>query len=427
MKVIRLVLLCTLIIATQKFNYSQNARVIDQQTKAKTIEKLADMLEDYVYPEIGEKVIHHLHLKLKDGNYDTIDSFENFGRTITKDMFSISNDKHLLIRYDPEYVKELINQTDLIKSKDFIDQQKKASSQRNFGFKEVRVLPSNIGYIRFNEFEKIEFAAQKAHSVIAFVAETDALIIDLRNNNGGWGSMVQLLCSYFFDFQDELNNQVLFEKQITYQQELRQYRVLPDLPGKRILNIPIYILTSKQTYSAAEAFTSVLQQRKRAIIVGEQTRGGAHSTRGPEILTSNYIVKMPVARVQNAITKNNWEGTGLKPDILVAKKDAVQTALINILNPQIVRLSEDGLNKLGYSFLNENMVDIAIYIFKKNTEKYPSSSNCEDSLAEAYMTNNQIDLAIHHYEKCLTLNPTNTNAKAMINKMREKLNLKKKV
>jgi len=332
MKTITVVLTYIIYLITNGSAVSQSKVELNQQIRTETIVKLSVMLKDYVYPELGIKVSNRLTKNLNEGKYDDITDFNMFAKLVTNEMFELTNDKHLLIRYDPEDVNE-IKKSEAISGKERVEyfyRQKENSGKRNYGFKEVKILPGNVGYLKFNEFERAEFASKTAHAAMEFISNTDAIIIDLRNNNGGWGSMVQLLLSYFIDFQDEKNNILLFEKILPYKNEVIQYRTLPDLPGKRMIQTPLYILTSGDTYSAAEAFADVLQKRNRATIIGETTRGGAHSTRGPEMLTDYYIVKMPVSEVINSQTKKNWEGTGIEPDIKTDRKHALDTALIKI-------------------------------------------------------------------------------------------------
>jgi C-terminal processing protease CtpA/Prc len=396
---------------------SQTNSDLNQQIKKETIDKLSIMLKDYIYPEVGLKVSTELNKNIKDGKYNRIKNFREFGQVVTKDMFKISNDKHLLIRYEPEDVNE-IKQGEALSGKEkdeYTNQQKEKSAKRNFGFKEVKILPGNIGYLKLNEFERANFASGTAYAAMEFISNSDAIIIDLRNNNGGWGSMVQTLCSYFFSADKKIQ---LFETHYQYKNEIIQSHTLPYLPGKRMPEIPLYILTGKRTYSAAENFTDILQKRNRATIIGEITRGGANSTRGPEVLNNYYIVKMPVGETINSITKKNWEGVGVKPDIPIESKLAFNRAIKIILSNQIKQNSNEGyVNSIGYSLLNENMFELAIFVFKENVKNHDKSANCYDSLGEAYMLNSEYKLAVKNYKRSLELDPNNENAKQMIKRI----------
>ena len=88
-------------------------------------------------------------------------------------------------------------------------------------------------------------------------------------------------------------------------------------------------------------------------------------------------------------------------------------------NPQSYMVQESTINSFGYQQLGQKKYDIAILIFKINTELYPSSANTFDSLGEAYMVKGDTLNAIKYYNKSLELNPNNNNAKEMIDKMND--------
>ncbi|MBC7788868.1 MAG: S41 family peptidase, partial [Anaerolineae bacterium] len=89
---------------------------------------------------------------------------------------------------------------------------------------------------------------------------------------------------------------------------------------------PVYLLTSKSTFSAAEGFAYDLQALGRAIIVGEPTGGGAHPYENVK-LDEHYVLGLPVSRSVNPITGRNWQGTGVRPDVAVPADSAYTVAL----------------------------------------------------------------------------------------------------
>jgi CubicO group peptidase (beta-lactamase class C family) len=88
-------------------------------------------------------------------------------------------------------------------------------------------------------------------------------------------------------------------------------------------------------------------------------------------------------------------------------------------NPSDTYVSENRFNRLGYFFMGQNKLEEAIVIFKLNTEFYPESGNCFDSLAEAYMNSGNNELAIFNYERAIELNPNNQNAISKLKKLYE--------
>jgi len=401
---------------------------VTREIRRNTIERLSERLEDYVFPETGEKVKIQLRKNLETGRYDGITDFGGFAKAVNEDMFSVSNDKHLIIRYAPGEIsdmKKIIALTAREKVEDH-NRGKRASAKNNHGFAETKIFPGNIGYLKMNEFEKSAYSIETAAAAMMFVANSDVLIIDLRTNNGGWPSGTQTMLSYFFEYEDLTNNTILFEQWKTCTDEVIQYRLLPFVTGKRIVEQPVYILTSARTYSAAETFTDVLQKRGRATVIGEKTRGGANSTRGPEVLTDYFIVKMPVSRTINPVTGKNWEGTGVEPDIKIERSKAMDKAVQLALSWIIERNPGEGfLNGIGYAYINEGMIETAVQIFMMMVEKYPASANAYDSLGEAYMRSGDHDAAINNYRRSLELDPDNDNAVTMIEKIQKNQSIDK--
>jgi C-terminal processing protease CtpA/Prc len=144
------------------------------------------------------------------------------------------------------------------------------------------------------------------------------LIIDLRNCEGGSPDMVMLLLSCFMPAEPVLVSTVYFRPTSS----TRQYWTLPYLPIPRYTNKPVYILTSKRVFSAAEGFCEHMQRLRHAIVVGEPTRGGAHMSRW-ENVDPNFAVSVPIARH----LEHDWEGIGIQPDVAVSEPDALKTAL----------------------------------------------------------------------------------------------------
>ena len=166
----------------------------------------------------------------------------------------------------------------------------------------------------------ISYPTPTAVAAMNFLAHADAIIIDLRENGGGDPKMIALVSTYLFSKPTHLND--LWERKSNTTQ---QYWTLPYVPGDRLDGKPAYVLTSKRTFSGAEEFSYNLKNLKRATIVGETTGGGAHPVRGQRI-DDHFIIGVPFARAINPISKTNWEGTGVEPDVKVPAAEALATA-----------------------------------------------------------------------------------------------------
>lgn len=83
-------------------------------------------------------------------------------------------------------------------------------------------------------------------------------------------------------------------------------------------------------------------------------------------------------------------------------------------NPEDYNINESSINGLAYTYLRDDQKNIAVEVFKLNSEVFPNSFNAFDSLAEGYFSIGQFGLSKANYQKSLALNPDNTNARDMI-------------
>jgi C-terminal processing protease CtpA/Prc len=184
----------------------------------------------------------------------------------------------------------------------------------------VEILPGNVGYVKLDGFAPVNLCASTVVAAMNFVANVDAIIFDLRDNGGGDPLMVSYVSSYLFDQPTHLNDIWTRATDST-----RQFWTDAQVSGKRLGTQPAFVLTSSRTFSGGEGFAYGLKTQKRATIIGETTGGGAHPVRGEKI-DDRFVINVPYARAINPITKTNWEGTGVEPDVKVAAADALTTA-----------------------------------------------------------------------------------------------------
>jgi len=398
---------------------AQLSNKLNSSLRFETIKQLSVMINDlYVNPDMATKMANQLTINLQNGKYDTIDNFGQFGRVLTDDLFQIAHDRHLRIYYDPTRVSTLK------KLEKFSEEEKRQvwlkdnedKSKTNFGFKEIKILPGNIGYLCLTTMEKVDIAGETASAAMNFLSNSDFIIIDLRNNNGGWSSIVQYLASFFYKESDDI---LFFQQHYRKNNEVVQFRSLPYIQGKRMEKTPLYILISKNTISAAENFAYSLQKLGRAVVVGEKSSFGAHGTGGPRIMNDYYMIQLPISENINPITKTNWEESGVDPDIHTESKDALNKSIEIILDKIFEKNNDEQfINTLGYSLVQDGKIELAIYTFLKNTNLYPQSANAYDSLGEAYMKAGNKELAIENYEKSLKLNPNNPSGKDALNQLK---------
>lgn len=297
--------------------------VLSKNEKKEVVASVGRLLEDiYVFPEIGKKMNALLNKNLELGKYDSITDPNVFSQTLTEHLFTISNDKHLGVTLIPE-LKEMSSKTF---ATDDMEQAMKERLDKlggnNYGFKEFKILEGNIGYLDLRIFHYPKWAKKAAVEAMSFFSEANALIIDLRNNGGGSGEMVRFISSYLFEGTPIHLNSFYSRRGNSFSESW----TLSSVPGKQLPDIDVYILTSNRTFSAAEEFTYNLKHLKRATIIGEKTRGGAHPV-SPQKATNRFEVWIPWGRSINPITKTNWEAVGVIPDINIESDKALAKAL----------------------------------------------------------------------------------------------------
>jgi len=272
----------------------------------------------YIFSEKANLISVYLHSQLKKNAYkDLLDKPEKLAEQIGRDINIVHHDPHMRIKFDPGFVPQEIYQP----TAEDIKQVKKYWRENNYMFKKVEVLPGNIGYLPFNLFvDDIEAAKSTISAAFKFLANTTSLIIDLRENMGGSPEMVSQIESYFFKEKTHMNDLINRTNNDT-----TFFFANPAKSDSLILAMPVYILTSRHSFSGAEDFSYGMQMAKRAIIVGETTGGGAHPQM-PFSVGQSFVVFIPFARSVNPISKTDWEGTGVIPDVKTTAADAFHKA-----------------------------------------------------------------------------------------------------
>jgi len=301
---------------------------ISKRAKSETIlEVEKTIIEGYIFPDVAERIFDCLETGLKGGVYEEIDNAWKFALEIDKVLQEISNDKHLHFFYDPQQAKDIIAMQNLGEDerKSIQERNLRRERQTNFGFHKIKILEGNIGYLDLRRFCHTDNAGETAVAAMNFLANSDAVIIDLRKNGGGEPEMGQLLSSYFLKGRTQLNY-----IQRRPEGKIDQYWTVPHVPGKRLLDKDLYLLTSNQTFSAAEDFAYGLKCLGRAKIIGETTKGGAHPI---DFLAfyDKFVLMLPTGRTLNPISGKNWEAVGITPDVITSSADAFDTAYIMAL------------------------------------------------------------------------------------------------
>ncbi len=346
-KLIMLSLLLIIPVVQAQDKKSSGSKAFDITAKTEAVNNISNLLDkNYVFPDIAKKMNELIKTQLRNNAYDTISDPMVFADVLTGDLQSVSHDKHLRVMFSPEnakMIKDAEKKGEDPDDKWFFEKMKR----ENYGFKKTEILNGNIGYIDFRNFAPSEIAKETIASVMQFVSGTDAIIFDLRQNGGGDPDGVRLLCSYLFGSEPVHLNDLYYREN----DETKEYWTLKKVDGKKMPNVPVYLLTSSYTFSGAEEFAYDLKNQKRATIVGEVTGGGANPG-GMMYANSNFVVFVPKGRAINPITKTNWEGVGVQPDVNVASDKALEQAQILALG-KISGNITDEKDKKRYAWMIE--------------------------------------------------------------------------
>jgi retinol-binding protein 3 len=289
---------------------------LDAALRKRVIDGVSAELEEfYVDAPLAKQMQQALQARAKAGAYDAITDGDVFAAQLTKDLRAVSHDRHLGVNFSPFKMPRQESP-----SADEVTRMHERMRHENCAFEKVEVLFGNIGYVKFDGFMDADVCAPTVAAAMGFVAHTDAVIFDLRDNGGGEPAMVTFVASYLFDKPTHLND--LYNRK---ENSTQQFWTLPYVPGERLAKQPVFVLTSKRTFSGAEEFCYDLKNQKRATIVGETTGGGAHPVGGHPV-ADYFMIGVPFAKAINPVSKTNWEGTGVEPDVKVSAADALATA-----------------------------------------------------------------------------------------------------
>ena len=432
---------------------------LDDNDKKELIVKVCDLLKDnYIFPELGVKYGQELLTLYKTGEFKKINDPKEFGEYVTSALHNITKDKHFNFR--------------MIEKSDFNEDEQGSlhhpvryyglGIKEHLGVFRLDWIENEIGYMDYRRFYYQDEAKEMLIDAMNFLSSANAIIIDLRENQGGSGKLIPLLCSYFLPYPTQLTGTYYRKDDVT-----DEWWTLKNIEGKRLLDVPLFILISKKTFSAAEYFAYDLKVRKRVTFIGEPTKGGAHSVDVFPV-GERFEFYIPTARAINPVTGSNWEGEGIIPDVLVPSESALDTAIVlakksaqeygkikdahlmgiidkmqNQLDQAESLFNNGGdteattfldsafqtgletgmLNKffievLAYYYTSHKLYKMAIRVLKKQTELFPDSPDAYESLAWIYYDQKEKELALQYFTRVLALDQNNSIARNMLNKLK---------
>ncbi len=313
--------------------FAQEA-VITAKFRAETIDSVLTLLkEKYSYPEIALKMEAAIRERQKRGEYDGITDGNKLAEKLAADLRAVFDDKHLRINYSAEPIP-LRSGVSGEPSPEEIERARLRQSRENYGLEKVEILRGNIGFIKLNYFAPLDWSADVYSAALNTITNTDALIIDLRDNRGSMDiDTMPFFCSYLFDRPVQFGEVVFREAN-----ETRQLWTSAQVPGKKYLDKPVYLLMSRRTASGAEAFVKQLKTLKRATLIGEVT-AGATMPGGTHRVNEHFSIWISTGRRSDSLAENENKGT--VPDVPILPEKALNLAYLQALNQLFQNSSDD--------------------------------------------------------------------------------------
>jgi hypothetical protein len=329
------------------------------------------LLETYVINDKAKEIKLKLMRNYNDGLFDKIKDIHIFANEINNVFQEISKDPHLQVYYDKSALNNIISQRNLNQDEiNRINQERyNRFREMNFGFNKLEIFDGNIGYINILGFCQTDFASDTVIAAMNFIANSNLIIFDLRENGGGEPEAVLFLANYFLE-AGILWNTIAWP----YRKTTEEFWTTDQIVDEKMLDKEIYILISKDTFSAGEDFAYGMKSLGRATLIGETTRGGAHPTGGYTVLDL-LVLNIPHGQAINPITKANWEGVGVKPDISIDAELAFDKAYGLALEKSIMN-TKDNDKKMFLEFAKAQLeskisnINVDIKILQKYKGKY---------------------------------------------------------
>jgi tetratricopeptide (TPR) repeat protein len=420
--------------------------------KVALIDSIAALVIDhYVLADRARAFGDSLRSRETSGSYDDLATSTEFVEAVTVDLREITGDAHFLMRViEPSDVGEpaqgpLHHPVRLFR----------LSHREHLGFARLDWVKGNVGYVDLRRFYPISESREMVDAAMRFLSDADAVIIDLRQNGGGAGESLPYFARYFLPYPTQLTG--WYSREADF---LTEFWTVRDVRGPRLSDVPLFLLTSERTFSAAEMFAYDLKVTGRATLVGSATGGGAHSV-DLFRLDDRFEIYIPTARAIHPVTNGNWEGVGVVPDVDVSADVALDTALVLArtaarryrapgdaelaaavqgMEQALARAEEayragrdaEGEMALGdflaagadQGLVNEFFLSVLAYnyslevdralllaLLNRRVELFPRSVEAHEALAAALAEHGEDDLARRHYSKALELDPDNANVK----------------
>lgn len=326
---------------------TDQARPVPVEVRRSVIERAIELVRDnYVFQDRAEAVARELRKNLEAGKYDAPPGPDDFLESVNRDLQAAAGDRHLRIGNNPRIVDQLRRERQPGGRSEASPEYLKMLHGQNFRLRRVETLDGNVGFFKLDNFVELRFERAALAGAMEFLRHTSAVILDLTDNGGGHAETADFLMSYFVP-----DGTVVGEAWNRKTNRTAIVRISRGREAGPVFEMPLYILVSERTASAAEGLAYALQQLKRAVVVGRPTKGLANpGERFP--IDDRFFIMVPTTLVKNAVSGTNWEGSGVAPDIVIEPGKALTQAMAEAL-AALARVEGDLKESAGLGFLAE--------------------------------------------------------------------------
>lgn len=281
---------------------------------------LADLRARYIDPEKAAEVARAIDRRRREHAYDGATTGEALADALTADLRRLAGDRHLGLIYSARPLEPTPLGKTLPKLEGArLERMRQRAQRSNFGIRKVERLPGNVGLLSLASFPAPEIGGEAATAAMRLLNHTDALIVDLRGNGGGFSEQVALFLGWL------LPRSVHIHDLVWSQWGKVEIHTPESVPQGRWKGKEIYVLVDRETISAGEQMAWDLRARRHATVIGETTAGAANPTVGL-VIDPHFANAVPMGRAEDPLTHSSWEGVGVKPDRAVAPEKALEVA-----------------------------------------------------------------------------------------------------
>lgn len=356
------ILLVFLLLVANVNIFSQSKKINKTEVKELITASAKLLKKYYVSEKVGIQISDVLKKKYEKGSYNDLTSPQKIAAQLTTDLRSINGDHHLSVNYAPKNNSGSKNSHS--KSYEKVDYKGKWT---NYGFQEVKILEGNVGYLKITHFSNWSFLKETKKVITAsfkMLENTDALIIDVMNNRGGYEEIVAYLISYLCE-EKPIH---LSDYYVRFNNSKESLWTKENVPGKRMSKTPVYIIVNGNTASAGESLAYMLKHLKRATIIGEKTMGAGHGAMTHKA-TENFKITISSEETINAVTKTSFEGVGVEPNIIIPSQKAFLRAY-KIALETLRKNNKSVIDASNYDNVINFLPSFSSEIKKNDTKRY---------------------------------------------------------